>query len=381
MKTAADIIKTNSNRIMKSWEDRVIKVIPAAQDSSNLALRNQLPNVLDDISEILSRYNGFLEIENNEKYDEIIKNSLDHGRHRATSSHYTVRQILEEYVIFHRVLTDLLVKNDVYTKEVGIVLKYTLETAMLTSASSFTDSLQEMREKLVGTLAHDIRNPISAAYFALDIIDPEDNKDRIKTYKEMGMKSLKKSLELVEGLLDAISVKAGEGITLNFAEINIVKEIKWVCNEANQIYVNEVKWECDADESYGVYDGTAVRRVVENLVTNAIKYGSHEKPIRVIMEHLNEEEILIKVHNHGNPISKDDQSEIFEFLSRGSIQSNSVVEGWGMGLTIVKSVANAHGGKVHVESSEENGTTFSLSLNKNYNNPGKVRTRLNFIEN
>ena len=151
MKTAADIIKTNSNRIMKSWEDRVIKVIPAAQDSSNLALRNQLPNVLDDISEILSRYNGFLEIENNEKYDEIIKNSLDHGRHRATSSHYTVRQILEEYVIFHRVLTDLLVKNDVYTKEVGIVLKYTLETAMLTSASSFTDSLQEMREKLVGT--------------------------------------------------------------------------------------------------------------------------------------------------------------------------------------------------------------------------------------
>lgn len=379
MKTAADIIKSNSNRIMKSWEDRVKNEISASQISSNLALRNQLPNVLDDISEILTRYDGFLEVERNEKYNEIIKNSLDHGRHRATSSHYTVKQILQEYVIFHRVLTEVLEENEVYSKEVGIVLKYTLETAMLTSASSFSDSLQEMREKLIGALAHDIRNPISAAYFALDIIDPEDDKERIKKLKSMGLGSLKKALELVEGLLDAISIKAGEGITLNFEAIDIIEEIKWVCEEANQIYLNEVILQSNTKDSFGVFDGTAIRRVVENLVTNAIKYGARDEPVRVILED-SHEEIVIRVHNEGESIDEKHQTEIFEFLKRGRETDNSRLESWGMGLTIVKSVAIAHGGKVDLKSTDEHGTTFSLSLKKYFNEPGKVRTKLNYSE-
>lgn len=379
MKTAADIIKSNSNRIMKSWEDRVKNEISASQISSNLALRNQLPNVLDDISEILTRYDGFLEVERNEKYNEIIKNSLDHGRHRATSSHYTVKQILQEYVIFHRVLTEVLEENEVYSKEVGIVLKYTLETAMLTSASSFSDSLQEMREKLIGALAHDIRNPISAAYFALDIIDPDDDKERIKRLKSMGLGSLKKALELVEGLLDAISIKAGEGITLNFEAIDIIEEIKWVCEEANQIYLNEVILQSNTKESFGVFDGTAIRRVVENLVTNAIKYGARDEPVRVILED-SREEIVIRVHNEGESIDEKHQTEIFEFLKRGRETDNSRLESWGMGLTIVKSVAIAHGGKVDLKSTDAHGTTFSLSLKKYFNEPGKVRTKLNYSE-
>ena len=380
MRLASEVIKNNSALMMDRWESRVKKEIPAAFISSDLALRNQLPHVLEDIAEIMDRYDGFLEIEKDEKYDEIIKNSLDHGRHRATSSHYTVKQILKEYVIFHRVLTETLIDNDVYTKEVGIILKYTLETAMLNSASSFSDSLQEMREKLIGTLAHDIRNPISAAYFALDVIQYDDDKERIKSLKTMGMRSLKKSLDLVEGLLDAISVKAGEGITLNFAEINIVKELKWVFNEASEIYTHEIVFECDHDKIEGIFDGTAIRRVVENLVTNAVKYGSRKTPVRMILENF-EDEVIIKVHNLGDPIDKKNQSEIFEFLNRGRDPQKARLESWGMGLTLVKSVAQAHGGKVYLESNEENGTTFSIQLKKYVNKPGKVRTELNYSEN
>ena len=364
---------------MEKWEIRVQDEIPAAHISSNLALRNQLPNVLDDIAEIMDRYEGYAEIEKNEKYQEIIKNSLDHGRHRATSSHYTVKQILEEYVIFHRVLTEILIDNDVYTKEVGIILKYTLETAMLTSASSFSDSLQEMREKLIGTLAHDIRNPISAAYFALDIISVNDDKERLESLKTMGLRSLKKSLDMLEGLLDAISVKAGEGITLNFEEINIVKEIKWVANEASEIYTNPINFECESNKINGVFDGTSIRRVVENLVTNAIKYGSRNTSVTIGVEN-KEDEIVISVHNFGDPIDKQNQSDIFKFLNRGSEPKSSGLESWGMGLTLVKSVAKAHGGKVDLTSNKKDGTTFSIFLKKYANKPGKVRTELNYSE-
>jgi len=365
---------------MDIWESRVINEIPAAKNSSNLALRNQLPNVLEDIAEIINRYDNVQEIEKYERFDEIIQNSLEHGRHRATSSHYTVKQILQEYIIFHRVLTETLIEEDVYTMDVGIVLKYTLETAMLTSAGSFSDSLQEMREKLIGTLAHDIRNPISAAYFAFDILKITNDKKRSDKLIKMGMRSLKKSLDMVEGLLDAISVKAGEGITLNFSEIDIVREIKWVANEASEIYTKNIVFQTNAEKIVGVFDGTAIRRVVENLVTNAVKYGAPDTEINISLED-NDDTVIIQVHNHGEAIDQKNQSDIFNFLNRGNASQDSKLESWGMGLTLVKSVAIAHGGQVDLVSTDTEGTTFSIDLKKNFNEPGKVRTELNFSEN
>lgn len=378
MKFASEILKRNSSQIMENWESLVKEEIPASNISSDLALRNQMPNVLEDIADIIDRYDEFSEIEKNKKYEAIIKNSFDHGRHRATTSHYTLQQILREYVIFHKVLTETLIKNKVYTKRIGNTLKYTLETAMLTSATSFSDSLQEMREKLVGTLAHDIRNPISAAYFALDVINFNDDKERIESLRAMGLRSLKKSLDLLEGLLDAISVKAGEGITLNFAEIDIVREIRWVFKEASEIYNNQIIFECNEEEIIGIFDGTAIRRVIENLVANAVKYGSRNSEIKMILENF-DDEVVIKIHNFGKPIDKSSQSEIFDFLNRGTRSENTDMEGWGMGLTLVKSVALAHGGMVSLESNKEDGTTFSISLKKNFNQPGKVRTELNYF--
>lgn len=380
MPAASEILKQNSSQIMRSWEIQVKKEIPASHFSSDLILRNQLPNVLEEIARLIDNTEASKSSDENERYKHIIKNSHDHGRHRATSSHYTLKQILQEFMIFHKVLTEILLDNEVYTREVGITLKYTLETAMLTSASSFSDSLQEMREKLIGTLAHDIRNPISAAYFALDIIHPKDDEARIESLKKMGLRSLQKSLDLLSGMLDAISVKAGEGITLNFEEIDIVKEMGWVHEEASHIFNNEISFECAQKEITGVFDGTAIRRVVENLITNAVKYGKRKAKIRMILED-HGKEIKIKIHNEGKPIDKESQKEIFKYLNRGDLSRNSDAKGWGMGLTLVRSVAVAHGGKVELESGPIHGTTFTISLKKNYNEPGKFRTELNYSEN
>ena len=377
MAKASEILRNSGSEIIDKWELKVKEEIPAAYISSNLALRNQLPRVLEDFADIIDRYEDLRKLQDDEKFEEIIKNSLEHGRHRATSSHYNVQQILKEYVIFHRVLTETLLNNEVYTTEVGIILKYTLENAMLYSAGSFTDSLQDMREKLVGTLAHDIRNPITAAYFALDVISPTDTAERIMKLKKMGLGSLRKSLNMLEGLLDAITVKAGEGITLNFSEIDILKELRWVYKEASEIYSNEIIFETESQEVKGIFDGTAIRRVVENLVTNAVKYGSRNSPVKMTVES-DADEVTIKIHNEGNPILEEEQKEIFEFLRRGSVESDSTLESWGMGLTLVKSVAAAHGGNVNLESTKENGTTFSITVRKNANKPGKIRTELNY---
>lgn len=377
MKNAARYLRDHNEEIINDWEKTVKKEIPASRDTNSLALRNQLPHVLSDIAEIMERYNDFEEIKNNEKFEEIINNSIDHGRHRASSSKYDVGQILQELIVFHRVITEKLRQHNYYTTEVGILLKYTLETAMIKTADSFSSSLQAMREKLIGTLAHDIKNPISAAYLGINSLSYEDGPERFEKIKMMTIRSLKHSVTLIEGLLDTISLKAGDGITFNFEETDIMKDVTWVFNEASEIYSNDITLETTHKKIEGIFDGTAIRRILENLVTNAVKHGSRNTPVKIKVDH-SEEMVKIRVYNEGKPIPEERQDDIFEFLHTKP-QEKGELKSWGMGLSLVKIVAEAHGGQVAVESNDE-GTSFIFTLNKAHNRPGKFKSKLNFKE-
>ncbi|MDT0649889.1 sensor histidine kinase [Autumnicola edwardsiae] len=379
MKAAAKYIEEHTHDIIDLWEEKVNKEISASETTNSMVLRNLLPNLLEDISTVLKRNEGKKNFLKEENCSEIVKKSIDHGRHRATSSHYTVKQIIREYIVLNQALTELLISKDLHSEDISVLLTYILETSMSHSASSFTDSIQEMREKLVGTLAHDIRNPISAAYFAIDIMNYADGEEKFNKLKKTTRESLKRSIDLMEGLLDAISVKAGEGVTLNFQKGNIVEELKSVYGEAARIYANEIVLECDEDEITGVYDGTAVRRILENLITNAIKYGAQDKPIRIILKK-HEGKLKLSVHNFGDPIASGNKKIIFDFLSRTDKEASGQLQSWGMGLTFVKMGAEAHGGHVELISNEEEGTIFSVILDIKSNEPGKKRARLNLSD-
>ena len=185
MKKAVLYIRENTEDIINAWEQKVNEEIDVSRATSSLILRNQLSYVLKDIADVMDRYDDFEKVNQNEDFEEILPNSLDHGRHRASSSHYAVKQVLLEYLIFHRVLTNILQEQDAYTTEVGILLNFTVQTAMINSATSFTQSLQEMREKLIGTLAHDIRNPLSAIYLAVDMLKYENGPEKIEKVKNL----------------------------------------------------------------------------------------------------------------------------------------------------------------------------------------------------
>lgn len=378
MEKAARVLDTHKEQILDKWIVKVRKEIAASSENNELALLDHLPHLLEDIVTIMKRYRTMDVLSEESVYEEIFKNSIEHGRHRATTSGYTVEQILREYITFHRILTDVLVREEAYKSEVGLVLKYSIENAMLYSGSAFSDSLQEMRQKLLGILAHDIRNPISAAYLAVDIMKYEDGPERFEKLRKMIKSSMKRSIELVEGLLDSITIEAGEGIILEFSEIDLIPEIKSVYSEASEIYSSEIILDCDEEEIPGIFDGTMIRRVLENFLSNAVKYGDGDKPVKLSIDN-RENSLSITVHNHGEPISPVRQEEIFQFLktSRGQIGPRGLTSR-GMGLTLVRAVAEAHGGEVKLESSAEKGTSFSILLNKWKNKPGKVKTTLNY---
>jgi len=102
-------------------------------------------------------------------------------------------------------------------------------------------------------------------------------------------------------------------------------------------------------------------QAVHNLVENAIKYGRADTPItvRVLETH---DRVHVSVHNRGDPISREDQATLFQPYRRAPSAARSGKDGWGLGLTLVEAIAEAHGGAVEVESTAEDGTTFTLDV-------------------
>lgn len=379
MKKPAKVLRDHVEEIMELWDNEVKKKVPAANKTNAIALYDHLPNIIHDIADIFERYLKNDDLSKDNKYAAILGNSEYHGRHRAATNNYTSEQVVQEYMIFQRTLAQFLKSQNAFNGNTPELLSYIIETAILKSVASFSLSIQQMQEKLIGTLAHDIRNPLSAAQLSLEMLKDADNDNLKEKMHAAVQRSIKKALSLTEGLMNGITVKAGEGMMLDFEEKDILQDILWVYEEAKEVHVNEIILEARKKPIKGVFDGTAIRRLLENLIGNAVKYGSVKHPITINVTD-KKERVEIMIHNFGKPISVEQQKHIFDFLKREEKDDKTAGKSWGMGLTLVQIVAEAHGGEINLTSNEEDGTSFIVTLLKNANKPGQKRTKLTFIE-
>tara|TARA_B100000929_G_scaffold290868_1_gene286341 strand:- start:810 stop:1958 length:1149 start_codon:yes stop_codon:yes gene_type:complete len=381
MKRITEILKENHQNIIDAWEKEVLQHVEAANDANKIALHDHIPNILDDIIDILERHDHIDWNIQDYKIVKIEENSLEHGRHRASSSNFTAEQILHEYMIFHNMIIEVFRDHKIQDPAVFHLLKCCIDKAMLKSIESFTRSIQEMQNKLIGTLAHDIRNPLSAARLGIEMLDIKAGPERVARMRKLSMNSVDKALNMVEGLLDSISVKAGEGMMLNFSEMNLYGDIETIYREACEVYSEKIVLECEDKELNGVFDATAIRRLLENLITNAVKYGDADAPITLKVVKKDDRYLILKVHNFGPPIPEEKQQDIFNFLDHTKKTNKKELKSWGIGLTLVKMVAVAHGGEIKLKSTEGFGTEFTISISRTINEPGKQRTKLNFNQN
>ncbi|HEX8819960.1 MAG TPA: ATP-binding protein, partial [Archangium sp.] len=109
------------------------------------------------------------------------------------------------------------------------------------------------------------------------------------------------------------------------------------------------------------WDPDRLGQVVQNLVTNALKYSPGDTPVR-IETHAENGDVVLSVHNEGAPIPAERLGRIFQPLQRATGDVDKAGRSIGLGLYIVKQVVDAHGGTVWVESTAEAGTTFTMRL-------------------
>ncbi|MDD4975742.1 MAG: ATP-binding protein [Bacteriovorax sp.] len=221
---------------------------------------------------------------------------------------------------------------------------------------------RELRERFVSSLSHDLRTPLTLAKINTQILKrkAEDAKVVISMAEKIVV-NMDRVDRMIHDMLDANRIKISEGIPISIQECRLDLIISSVVENLEELYGKRFKIQNDAGEVSGFWDCDAIHRLIENLASNAIKYGSPETPVVIGLTQQNNW-IEISVHNKGETISLEDQQSLFNHYRRTNFATTSGQKGWGIGLALVKALTEAHGGEVRVESQMEFGTTFFIRL-------------------
>ncbi|WP_437814925.1 ATP-binding protein [Sorangium sp. So ce1078] len=231
--------------------------------------------------------------------------------------------------------------------------------------------LEQVREQCMTLITHDLRSPLTAAMFAAEVIemdgaegDPQQLAGRINA-------SLSRMDEMIRNLLDAQRLHAGHRLSLRLGECDLAATAREVAGDLAGFHDQRVVLQGEPCVR-GVWSEGELRRAIWNLASNALKYGAPGAPVVVTVERTSERAV-VAVHNEGPAISPDDQARLFAPFFRARTSAAGGPRGWGLGLTFVRGCAEAHGGRVRLESDAERGTTFTLELpldSRPYQDPG-----------
>ncbi|MBV9541086.1 MAG: HAMP domain-containing protein [Alphaproteobacteria bacterium] len=203
----------------------------------------------------------------------------------------------------------------------------------------------ESQRQLLSAVGHDLRTPITAMRINLEFVEDRELRERLST-------NLTELQALTESVLSAARGTGGE----TKRNIDLTALVESLCADLDDLG-EPVTWHahkpaplaCRPDE---------IRRAVRNLVENAVAYG-HRAEVQ-IQETPAAYEIVVE--DEGPGIPDEDQGRVFEPFVRLETSRNSETGGTGLGLTLVKAIAQGHGGGVTLENREEGGLRARLTL-------------------
>lgn len=285
--------------------------------------------------------------ENVPSYKEILERKFNiNGKMQYKYFQYTTK-----FVIYNNQKMILLIIDDI--------------TEMETNRKELQE-LNNVKNQFLGIAAHDLRNPLSAImnfseFLAEDLSDSlsEQHKEFLTLIGESSVFMH----NLVEDLLDITKIEAGK-LDLNkknrdykqFLEMN-VKINKFIA-ENKKI---ELILKCPDDIGYVKFDENKLEQVINNLISNAVKFSEPGSRIEISAER-KEERIFTYVKDFGVGISEEQRDKIFKPFETGLSSGTNGEKNTGLGLLITKKIVEGHNGEIDVKSELGKGSTFYFSL-------------------
>jgi signal transduction histidine kinase len=220
----------------------------------------------------------------------------------------------------------------------------------------------DFEQQLIGIVSHDLRNPLYAIQMTAAALGRREELDervarsvlRINTAAE-------RATRMIRDLLDFTEARLGGGLRIRPQPTDLHALTRHVLEEVEAAYPGRQVKLLQAGDGHGEWDADRLAQVLQNLVTNALKYSPEGTVVKVETHGLDGQVELV-VHNEGEPIPREKVAQLFEPMQRASQEVDRASRSVGLGLYIVKQIVDAHGGAVDADLSEGAGMTFTVRL-------------------
>ncbi len=234
--------------------------------------------------------------------------------------------------------------------------------AVLTDITHYKE-VDQLKSEFVSTVSHDLRSPLTfmRGYTTMLPMMGELNETQ-KEYIEKILGGIDRMAQMVNDLLDLGRIEAGVAMLFERVEIapllNDIAEQYW-----QHTHMNGIQLQLDVPQSLSPVFGDValLRQAVTNYLDNGIKYAQNSGKMILRAEQANGE-VVISVKDLGPGMPKEVQLRVFEKFYRDPEQNNKKKKGSGLGLALVKSIAEKHGGRVWCQSELGEGSTFYISI-------------------
>ena len=246
-------------------------------------------------------------------------------------------------------------------------------TLMIISAFSVTvyallrqKKLSEIKNDFINNMTHEFKTPLATISLAVDALRNNkviEDRTRMEYFSGIIKEENKRMNKHVETILQAALMDRQE-VQLNRSPVHVHDLIgEVISNYTLQLQEIEGRIELDLNAENDLINGDEVhlRNLISNLVDNAVKY-SKEKLVLKILSYNNGKNLVVRFEDNGIGMSKETVRRIFEKFYRAHTGNLHNVKGFGLGLSYVKTIVDAHEGRIKVESSAGKGSSFTIEL-------------------
>lgn len=230
-----------------------------------------------------------------------------------------------------------------------------LEKSRLDQAAAF-------RERLLGIVGHDLRNPLQAIQMtAMALSYKYGNNEDVSSLAQRIAHNSEQMGIMIAQLLDFTRSRLGGGIELGPEPMDLTSATRQAISNLSAAYPHATFETSLVGSVTGEWDRQRIEQVIYNLIGNAVQHGDTLKPIGVAVGE-DQGDAVLRVHNFGTAITTEAQRELFSPFRRTHQARSADSKGLGLGLYIANEIAVAHGGAINVRSSDRDGTEFSVRL-------------------
>lgn len=358
----AALIRRERDAVLSRWRQQV-RQLPSAKHLDLPTLNDHVPALLEELAK------SFEFVSDQTIPEAILEGSPPvHGIQRCQDG-FDIVEVVAEYNILRGCIHDLAegdglnlhgkafhILNRVFDEAIGV--------AVQTFATQQALEVQRRREEYLAFVAHDLRTPLSAISLAARVLELTIAKQGGAETVQM-LKTLHRNVQQLETLAanvlkESDHIRTESGVKLERRKFDLwpliealIHDLHPVAGTASTQLINQIPEDLTA-----YADATLLKRVFQNLIANAIKYTPRGEVVVGAREAGAEDAIECWVRDNGSGIPEDRLDIIFDKLETDPEKEG----GTGLGLTIVKTFVEAHGGTVTVESKEGVGSTFRFSL-------------------